>query len=320
VIIFLFFIFLAELESDDDSQQTEIHAVQVEEVGLAISSASRLLTKLLDLELFRHNINPSLFTKLLRKILKSNIPLQYKDWTAACLVKLGSLYGPTPILEFENPINMEVTLYEKIPRLIDQMRSSFSLEAQETAVLELNRIISEGMVDATRAVASDGGIFPLVKLIEGGSERAVEAAICILYNLSMDNENHAAILAAGAVPALRRIILSERSQWKRALRLLRNLPTWLGKILKSVVTWRQVPRVVWMYTWMLIKFYPFRESPNEIYESTKIRFLKRLAGPWWFYAFIRSTAVSWLPYTPIFKCLSTRCHSWSAIILQLTFT
>jgi hypothetical protein len=225
VIIFLFFIFLAELESDDDSQQTEIHAVQVEEVGLAISSASRLLTKLLDLELFRHTINPSLFTKLLRKILKSNIPLQYKDWTAACLVKLGSLYGPTPILEFENPINMEVTLYEKIPRLIDQMRSSFSLEAQETAVLELNRIISEGMVDATRAVASDGGIFPLVKLIEGGSERAVEAAICILYNLSMDNENHAAILAAGAVPALRRIILSERSQWKRALGLLRNLPT-----------------------------------------------------------------------------------------------
>lgn len=216
---------LNELESDDDSQQTEIHAVQVEEVGLAISSASRLLTKLLDLELFRHTINPSLFTKLLRKILKSNIPLQYKDWTAACLVKLGSLYGPTPILEFENPINMEVTLYEKIPRLIDQMRSSFSLEAQETAVLELNRIISEGMVDATRAVASDGGIFPLVKLIEGGSERAVEAAICILYNLSMDNENHAAILAAGAVPALRRIILSERSQWKRALRLLRNLPT-----------------------------------------------------------------------------------------------
>lgn len=216
---------LNELESDDDSQQTEIHAVQVEEVGLAISSASRLLTKLLDLELFRHTINPSLFTKLLRKILKSNIPLQYKDWTAACLVKLGSLYSPTPILGFENPINMEVTLYEKIPRLIDQMRSSFSLEAQETAVLELNRIISEGMVDATRAVASDGGIFPLVKLIEGGSEKAVEAAICILYNLSMDNENHPAILAAGAVPALRRIILSERSQWKRALRLLRNLPT-----------------------------------------------------------------------------------------------
>ncbi|XP_034911182.1 uncharacterized protein [Populus alba] len=216
---------LNELESDAESQQTEIHAIQVEEVGLAISAASRLLTKLLDLEQFRRAINSAHFTKLLHKILKSNIPLRYKDWVAACLVKIDSLYGPISILEFENPIDMEVTLYEKIPRLIEQIRSAFSLEAQEAAVVELNRIISEGMVDATRTVASEGGIFPLVELIEGGSEKAVEAALSILYNLSMDSENHAAIIAAGAVPALRRIILSERSQWKRALHLLRNLPT-----------------------------------------------------------------------------------------------
>ncbi|KAH8496005.1 hypothetical protein H0E87_018982 [Populus deltoides] len=216
---------LNELESDVENQQTEIHAIQVEEVGLAISAASRLLTKLLDLEQFRRAINSAHFTKLLHKILKSKIPLRYKDWVAACLVKIDSLYGPISILEFENPIDMEVTLYEKIPRLIEQIRSAFSLEAQEAAVVELNRIISEGMVDATRTVASEGGIFPLVKLIEGGSEKAVEAALSILYNLSMDSENHAAIIAAGAVPPLRRIILSERSQWKRALRLLRNLPT-----------------------------------------------------------------------------------------------
>ncbi|CAK7326769.1 unnamed protein product [Dovyalis caffra] len=208
-----------------ETEQTQIRAIQVEEAGLAISAASRLLTKLLDFEQFRRTINSAHFTKLLRQILKSIIPLQHKDWVAACLVKLSSLFGPTPVLEFENPINMEVTLYEKIPRLIEQIRSSFSLEAQEAAVVELNGIISEGMVDATRSVASDGGIFPLVKLLDGGSERAVEAALSILYNLSMDNENHAAIIAAGAVPALRRIILSERSQWKRALRLLRNLPT-----------------------------------------------------------------------------------------------
>lgn len=216
---------IPELESDAESQQTEIHAIQVEEVGLAISAASRLLTKLLDLEQFRRAINSAHFTKLLHKILKSNIPLRYKDWVAACLVKIDSLYGPISILEFANPIDMEVTLYEKIPRLIEQMRSAFSLEAQEAAVVELNRIISEGMVDATRTVASEGGIFPLVELIEGGSEKAVEAALSILYNLSMDSENHAAIIAAGAVPPLRRIILSERSQWKRALHLLRNLPT-----------------------------------------------------------------------------------------------
>uniref|UniRef100_A0A6N2MEX4 Uncharacterized protein n=1 Tax=Salix viminalis TaxID=40686 RepID=A0A6N2MEX4_SALVM len=135
---------LNELESDVESQQTEILAIQVEEVGLAVSAASRLLTKLLDLEQFRLTINSAHFTKLLHKILKSNIPLQYKDWVAACLVKIDSLYGPISILEFENPINMEVTLYEKIPRLIEQIRSAFSLEAQETAVVELNRIIFRG--------------------------------------------------------------------------------------------------------------------------------------------------------------------------------
>jgi hypothetical protein len=67
---------LADLESDVESQQTEIHAIQVEEVGLAISAASRLLTKLLDLEQFRRAINSAHFTKLLHKILKSNIPLR----------------------------------------------------------------------------------------------------------------------------------------------------------------------------------------------------------------------------------------------------
>lgn len=120
---------------------------------------------------------------------------------------------------------MEVTLYETIPRLIQQIKSSFSLEVQESAVVELNRIVSEGIVDATRAVASKGGIFPLVKLINEGSERATEAALAILYNLSMDTENHPAIIAAGAVPALKKIVLSQRAQWRQALYLLRTLPT-----------------------------------------------------------------------------------------------
>lgn len=119
---------------------------------------------------------------------------------------------------------MEVTLYETIPRLIQQMKSSLSPDVQEAAVVELNRIIYEGVVDSTRAIASEGGIFPLVKLIEGGSDRAVEAGIAILYNLGMHSENHSAIIAAGAVPVLRRIVLSQRPQWTRALRLLRNLP------------------------------------------------------------------------------------------------
>ncbi|KAK0575402.1 hypothetical protein LWI29_038525 [Acer saccharum] len=213
---------LEDTEDDFEGWQPEKYALEVEEACLAISAASRLLTKLLDSKQFSQTIKAPQFTKLLRQILKSNVPLHYKDWVAACLVKLCCLSGPN--VDFDNPINMEVTIYETIPRLIEQMKSSFSPEAREAAAVELNRIISEGVVDSTRAIASEGGIFALVKLIEEGSERGVEAGLAILYNLSMNSENHSLILAAGAVPALRRIVQSQRPQWTRALRLLRNLP------------------------------------------------------------------------------------------------
>jgi hypothetical protein len=224
-VIFLcvYILHLAAIDSDAEDQQPEKYVLDLEEAGLAISAASRLLTKLLDSQNFRQNINSTHFTNLLREILKSNIPLHKKDWVAAALVKVSSISGRS--LDFENPINMEVTLYETIPRLMEQMKTSVSQEVQEAAVMELNRIISEGVVDSTRTIAAEGGIFPLVKLIEEGSERAVEAGLAILYNLSMNSENHSAIIAAGAVPALRRIVLSQKPQWPRAIHLLRTLPT-----------------------------------------------------------------------------------------------
>nr|XP_010321147.1 uncharacterized protein LOC101268761 isoform X2 [Solanum lycopersicum] len=210
-------------ESEIDMQNPELYALEVEDAGYAISAASRLLARLLDFEQFCHIVNASHFTKLLRKVLKSDIPLYHKDWVAACLVKLSYLSGPN--FDYNNPINLEVTLYETIPRLIEQMKTSYSREVEEASVVELNRITSEEVVNSTRAVAAGGGIFPLVKVLENGSERAVEAALAILYNLSMESENHAAIIAAGAVPILRRLVLAQGSHWMRALRLLRTLPT-----------------------------------------------------------------------------------------------
>lgn len=214
---------LVDMEPGIEDEKPEEYILELEEAGLAISAASRLLTKLLDSEQFCCKIDSTHFSTLLRSILKSSIPLQSKDWISACLVRLGSLSGSK--LNFEDPINMEVTLYETIPRLLEQIKTSFSPEAKEAAVVELNRIISEGVVDATQAIASEGGIFPLVELVEEGSERAVEASLSILYNLSMDSENHLAIVAAGAVPVLRRIVLAQRRHWTRALHLLRTLPT-----------------------------------------------------------------------------------------------
>jgi hypothetical protein len=205
-----------------EDQFSAAYAIKFEEAGLAISAASRLLTRLLDSKQFCDKLNFSRFIDTLREILKSNIPLHSKDWVAACLVKLSSLsdYDTS-----SNPINVEVTLYEKIPRLVEQIKTSFSLEAQENAVVELNRIVSEGVVDSTAAIISEGAVYPLVKLIEEGSARGVEASLTILYNLSMDSENHAALVAAGAVPALKRIVLSEKPQWQKALHLLRSLQT-----------------------------------------------------------------------------------------------
>lgn len=211
-----------DMEAEYEFQESELDTLEIEEAGLAVSAASRLLTRLLDTEHFQKNINASTLTDSLRKILTSKIPLQYKDWIAACLVKLSFI---STKLGSENPINTEVMLYETIPRLIEQIQDNYSPESQETAVIELNRIIAEGVVDSTRAVANQGGIFPLVKLIEDGNGRAVDAGLAILYNLSMDAENHPAILAAGAVPVLRRIVLSKSPQWERALNLLRTLPT-----------------------------------------------------------------------------------------------
>ncbi|KAK2399557.1 ARM repeat superfamily protein [Trifolium repens] len=213
---------ISDTESDVEDQFSAAYAIKFEEAGLAISAASRLLTRLLDSKQFCDKLNFSRFIDTLREILKSNIPLHSKDWVAACLVKLSSLsdYDMS-----SNPINVEVTLYEKIPRLVEQIKTSFSLEAQENAVVELNRIVSEGVVDSTVAIISEGAVYPLVKLIEEGSAKGVEASLTILYNLSMDSENHAALVAAGAVPALKRIVLSEKPQWQKALHLLRSLQT-----------------------------------------------------------------------------------------------
>lgn len=104
------------------------------------------------------------------------------------------------------------------------MTFSSTPEAKEAAVLELNKIVSEGVPESTQALASHGGIEPLVKLLEERNERCVEASLSVLYNLSMDSENHTAIIRAGAVPVLRRIVMSQRPQWEKALRLLRDLP------------------------------------------------------------------------------------------------
>ncbi|KAG8051767.1 hypothetical protein GUJ93_ZPchr0001g31804 [Zizania palustris] len=140
---------------------------------------------------------------------------QSKDWLGACLIKLQSTAALSGY-ETVSRVDMEITIYETIPRLVEQMMTSFSFEAKRNAVIELNKIISGGVMECTRAVATAGGIFPLVKMIEEGDGDVLEASLAVLYNLSMDPENHPAIIAAGAVPLLKRIVVAESSHWNRS--------------------------------------------------------------------------------------------------------
>lgn len=98
--------FYGNAEPENEAEELEKHLLELEEAGLTISAASRLLTKLVDSESFRQTIDVAVFTELLRKILKSSLPLHYKDWVAACLVKLTALSSPSHSLN--NPINIEV--------------------------------------------------------------------------------------------------------------------------------------------------------------------------------------------------------------------
>ncbi|KQK04522.1 hypothetical protein BRADI_2g13870v3 [Brachypodium distachyon] len=145
-----------------------------------------------------------------------------KDWIAACLFKLEP--RASLVDRSVGSIDMEITIYHTIPRLVEQMMTSSSFENKIKAVIELNSIISGGVMEYTRAVATAGGIFPLVKMIEESEGDVLEDGLAVLYNLSMDPENHPAIIAAGAVPLLKRIVRLESPHWNRALQLLRTLP------------------------------------------------------------------------------------------------
>lgn len=214
---------ILKLEHEHDelsNDELECISAEKEEIWSAMGAASRLLIKLLGFEGICNSIECEHFVCVLRGILKSTIPLNVKDWVAACLLKLG-LVGMASDLSF--PINLEVTLHDTIPKLIEGVGVMSPPTTREKSVVELHNIVSQGVVDYAVAIANRGAIFPLVNLLDEGSERAQEAALAILYNLGMNDENHPAIVAAGAIPHLERLVRLERSEWKLALYLLRAL-------------------------------------------------------------------------------------------------
>lgn len=60
--------------SEIEDKQPEVYALELEEAGLAVSAASRVLTNLLDSDQFSRKVNSTHFANSLSRILKSKIP------------------------------------------------------------------------------------------------------------------------------------------------------------------------------------------------------------------------------------------------------
>nr|PNR35431.1 hypothetical protein PHYPA_023331 [Physcomitrium patens] len=189
---------------------------------MVIIAASKLLEGLVKHDTVVDKIDIDQVAAVLLNILQaSTSPSYVKNWVSPCLRRLQSRVTDKGSL----PIGLEITIHGRIPELLEEIGETSELDVQEKAVLEMQDLVSEGVGAYSAAIASGGGIFPLVSLLENGTDMARSAALAVLYNLGMDEENHAAMLAAEAVPALQRLIKREVPDWKLALYLLRTLPT-----------------------------------------------------------------------------------------------
>ncbi|KAJ7543007.1 hypothetical protein O6H91_09G021900 [Diphasiastrum complanatum] len=215
-------VFKEVFEVNMDGVGDEIHDPKNQDTWLAVSASSRLLEKLLRFPGTAKFLNIPYLVEVLKRILRAETPLHVKDWASACLLRLSR--NAISATEIQVPVDLEVTVHDIIPRLVEEIRV-LSAEVQERAVLQLRDLVTEGIQDYAAAVANSGGIFPLVQVLHKGTPTARAATVSILYSLSMNDENHPAILAAGAVPFLERVVRTEAVEWKLALYLLRALPT-----------------------------------------------------------------------------------------------
>ncbi|KAH6558810.1 hypothetical protein KP509_1Z044100 [Ceratopteris richardii] len=197
--------------------------VKWEETWVAVAAGSRLLNKILMHRKVREVADCKGFALLLADVLKSDAPFHVKDWISATLLSLDRLVGITTNANIS--VEFEVIIHDKIPKLVDEIGSAIDAEIQEAAVIQLRDLVSRGIEGYVAAVSNSGGIFPLVELLKSGTPKAREAALAVLYSLGANEENHLALIRAGVVTPLQRIVQSECPQWTLALYLLRTLPT-----------------------------------------------------------------------------------------------
>ncbi|OAE19512.1 hypothetical protein AXG93_4794s1240 [Marchantia polymorpha subsp. ruderalis] len=170
--------------------------------------------------------NPSELAKILRNILQDeSAPLNIKDWVSASLIKLEQVckgFGEdNPVEAF---VDFEVHVRDTIPWLVRELGPDFSPIVRERAVTHLRLLLCQGSNAYATAVASAGAVDKLADLLKSGSDIARAASVSVLYTLSMNEENHPAMLAAGLAPCLVELVRRKVPEWRLAFYLLRALP------------------------------------------------------------------------------------------------
>jgi hypothetical protein len=103
-----------------NNEELEHISAKREEIWSAMGATSRLLVKLLGFEGICYSIECKHFVHILCGLLKYNILLNMKDWVVAFLLKLGLVGMASNDSDMNFPINLEIVLYDIIPKLIEE--------------------------------------------------------------------------------------------------------------------------------------------------------------------------------------------------------
>jgi hypothetical protein len=214
----------ADTISDAEVELSDDEILLRRRLWAAQAAGAQLVASLARHEKTRGPLQTANLHGALSALLGLDVPPEEKEAVSAALVALEQRVdfpsgGPSRETEREIAINVE------IPQRLSEMSTGL-LPEKERAVIELLYIVKSSSDDEAylAAVASNGGIFPLVDVLRECSEKCSLAALTILDMLTLDEGNHLVMLEAGAEEVLERIARSNNNHWKLAMRVLRRLP------------------------------------------------------------------------------------------------
>lgn len=98
-----------------------------------------------------------------------------------------------------------------VAALVEKLRDGDQVERQRAAAGEIRLLAKRNASDRARIAAEQGAIPSLVDLLQSPDPRTQEHAVTALLNLSIDERNKAAIVAAGAIIEIAAVLKQGRS-------------------------------------------------------------------------------------------------------------